>query len=173
MKQLFSIIFVLISCSNCFSQQQDSIFNILPVKDGKIFFDNVISQEGTTADLWLKANQFFVDNFRDAKNVIELNDKDNGIIMAKGNVPIDLARATFIMKVQCRDNRYRVQLYDIVIEVDKPMNMGVAKIPLEKYEYIYKKEKRTKDFYDKVPGELLSRLINTMSNSNNSSNEEW
>lgn len=60
----------------------DSIF---PFTNGKILYTEVFDVPDTTInDTYLKAKLWFADNFKDAKSVIQVDDKENGIIKGKG-----------------------------------------------------------------------------------------
>lgn len=60
----------------------DSIF---PMVNGKIIYTDIFNVPDTSINnIYLKVKLWFADNFRDAKSVIQVDDKDNGIIKGKG-----------------------------------------------------------------------------------------
>lgn len=82
-------------------------------------FSEVIEVEGFTQDqLYTNANIWFVDAFRSANHVIQMNDKASGILMGKGygkfitedginSLHKDLY---FTIKVQVKDGRYKYEV---------------------------------------------------------------
>lgn len=83
----------------------------------------------TKEQLYVILNYWFTASFNDANSVIQLNDKEMGVIIAKGYVP-DIANhaggtnayevnISPIIKVDIKDNRirvtYSVQCYDVTI----------------------------------------------------------
>lgn len=94
----------------------------LPAKDGKVVFESVDSSITATAnELYSRSKLWLADAFRDSKEVIQLDDKENGTIMGKGNFEFVQSLATytcyFSFKINTKDNKYRIQFYDIYTEV--------------------------------------------------------
>lgn len=57
-------------------------------ENGNISIVNVIECPGMSKDqIYIQANSWFVNTFNSGKSVIQLNDKDMGVILAKGNLP--------------------------------------------------------------------------------------
>lgn len=91
------------------------------------------------AALYNKVYQSLVDIFVNAKNVMQMQDKETGIIVCKGltegafsfsggiilgNVS-GIENVVFTLKIQIRDNRYKVDIYDIVTEKGDMNENGV------------------------------------------------
>lgn len=114
MKRLFLILFLLPFIS--FAQPE------FPLKDGKVVYEEIDSipniQKG---ELYKKAKIWFVNTFNDAKAVLQLEDKENGQLIGKGNFDylysFALSSATwvcnFTVQIDCRDNKVRIKFYDI------------------------------------------------------------
>ncbi|MGJ1329368.1 DUF4468 domain-containing protein [Sphingobacterium multivorum] len=86
------------------------------MNEGVIEYKEVVEvPKSSKKDIFLKTQIFFANTFRSAKNVIDLNDPESGIIIGSGNfiihptylgIPQDeLIR--FTIKVECKDDRYR------------------------------------------------------------------
>lgn len=90
----------------------------VPTKDGKGFYEVVDSSvTGSKQELQVKAKMWMANAFKDAKEVIQLDDKEAGEVIGKGNVLIGYMsqRCKFTIKISTRDNKYRCQIYDMAI----------------------------------------------------------
>ncbi len=92
----------------------------LPTKDGKVFYEIVDSSvSGSQKELYDRAKLWMVDIFRSANAVIQLDDKDNSILVGKGvytfthnMVPFSIR---FTIKINTKENKYRAQIYDLLV----------------------------------------------------------
>lgn len=101
----------------CFGQDQ------LPTKDGKVIFEELDSVPGIAkADLYARSKVWVTHIFKNSKDVIQLDDKDAGQIIGKGNfdyqyVVIGPPGATwtcdFTLQIDCRDNKARIRIYEL------------------------------------------------------------
>lgn len=99
--------------------------------NGKIYFNEVIQVDSITKDLlYYNAKVFFAEVFKSANDVIQMDDKENGVLIGKGFTNV-YAKAVFrdgliiyldftgtvqmwyTIKIQCKDNRYKYDIYDI------------------------------------------------------------
>jgi hypothetical protein len=140
MKRLLAVALILLASATASAQVQHP----LPAVDGTINFNEVHSVEGQSQDeLYSKAKLWFADAFRSSQNVIQLDDRENGIILGKGAFTTNerASRLTwrFTVKVQLRDERYKVEFYDIGYTYYAPGEpaIGLAsrtvEIPLDSY----------------------------------------
>src|SRR5690606_8777457 len=57
----------------------------LPIKDDKVFYEEVISVEGLKAtDIYFQAHKWLAEKFVDSKEVIRVNDQERGVIIGAG-----------------------------------------------------------------------------------------
>lgn len=71
--------------------------------------DSMISQN----DLYLKAKEWMARTFNSAKEVIQMDDKDAGIIIGKGNFLEGKAcRINFTLKIQVKNGRFKYWFSD-------------------------------------------------------------
>lgn len=91
----------------------------MPMKDGKVVYEFVDSSIISQKDLiHNRARTWVANNFRDANAVIQLDDKELGELIGKGNFSwgmLDYATCYFTVSVSSRDNKYRFRFYDIII----------------------------------------------------------
>lgn len=97
--------------------------SILKAQDSPLEFSEVINAEGkTVAQIYPIVKSWIAISFKSANSVIQMDDKDNGMIICKGNFSyrapggstyrcIDGA-VDFTLKIQIRDGRYKVTLND-------------------------------------------------------------
>jgi hypothetical protein len=106
---------------------------IIPTKDGVIFYEQVAHCTDSQKELYLKARKWFVDTFRNANSVLQMDDKEDGKLAGKAfhtysfnngintsNVNID-----FTLNIDIKDGKYRVQFYDMY-GANTNMNGGLA-----------------------------------------------
>lgn len=104
------------------------IMNLSNTLKGESFIiEEVIPVEGKTKDEIYEASwQYLVDNFKDSKSVIQMQDKSAGIIVGKGIItavsvyneflvgPTNYyEKVSFTLKTQCKDGRFKVEIYNI------------------------------------------------------------
>lgn len=92
----------------------------IPTKDGKAFYEVIDSAAmGSKQEIYHKARTWMAEAFKDAKEVIQLDDKENGELIGKGNFAWSTTftpyRCRFTIKISARENKYRVQVYDMIV----------------------------------------------------------
>jgi hypothetical protein len=108
MKSLAFIFLLLGSLGILFSQD-----NILPIdsETGQITYSEVVYIEGINSDiLYQRANLWFVYTFKSANHVIQMNDKEAGKIIGKGNFSVRWGYVDFTIEIQVKDDRYKYTL---------------------------------------------------------------
>lgn len=96
-------------------------------------YQGIVTTEGKSAsDIYAKAKTWIALNFKSANDVIQLDDKENGILVVKGNTTSYYtfmkkkypARVHFTLKIDIKDNkfRYTFEVTDVIDESGaKPM----------------------------------------------------
>ncbi len=118
MKSLFISLLLIVIISLQLSAQ-------LPTNEkGQIEFSEVVQVEGISKDdLFNNAVRWFAEAFKDAKEVIQLKDKESGEVFGKGNFDFsNVALAfscysgeiTFTIQVLVKDGRYKVIMSDFI-----------------------------------------------------------
>ncbi|HUW07863.1 MAG TPA: DUF4468 domain-containing protein [Williamwhitmania sp.] len=95
----------------------DSIF---PVINGRIDYTDVFTVPDTTINAtYTKAKLWFVDNFNNAKSVIQVDDKDNGIIKGRGVLDYGANHYFYYtITVMFKPGRVKYEITDIVHSYD-------------------------------------------------------
>ena len=121
---LLTLILVIIAGASFSQSRKDSVIKenlIIPTKEGVIFYEQVAQCTDGQKELYLKARKWFVDTFKSAKSVLQMEDKEDGKLagkayhtytfyngMSSSNVNID-----FTLNIDIKDGKYRVQFYDM------------------------------------------------------------
>lgn len=142
----------------------------------------VIEFNGLKKDkIYNGSRQWVATKFRSAQNVIQMDDKENGIIIGKGNfnypcsgwqcLSYDGHTVQFTVKIEAKDNKARITFNDLVHHIPSKFNAGVMSP-----QYDFPVEQSTK--YDNVtPVKLkFDEIIQDYKNSvlsTSTSNDNW
>ncbi len=156
-------LFVIISLIPCISFGQ--LIDELPKdENGNLSYTEVIQQEGTMAELYLRAKKCFVDIFKSANDVIQLDDKDTGTIVGKGfsiiyhriplNPPVEL-QLWYTLKIQCKDGRFKYEINNIYFQY-----AGRTSPPSEVFDksVYYKKNGEPRPAYENRKNEMTKKI---------------
>jgi len=103
---------------------QDNALDFFPHKDGKINYSEVVNVDSVKKEeLYNRAKHWLVETFKSAKDVIQIDDKENGEIVGKGyfkswwdmgwiggkNVSV-----WETLKIQVKDYRYKYEITDFI-----------------------------------------------------------
>lgn len=111
----------------------------LPMKDGKVVYEVIDSSLSKPKnEIYSAATIWMANAFASAKDVNQVSDKETGEILGKGNFKFHFHffvsnyedRCNFSIRISCRDNKYRIQIYDIIIE---SIGSDFGTSPLESY----------------------------------------
>lgn len=120
MKKLVLLISVVMLNLVSFSQDNNKYgVGSMPLVDGMVVFSEIVPIEGVTADkLHARAKMAVAEMFKSAKDVIQLDDKENGVLIVKGSNNYDPdVYSNFTLKVYVKDNKYKVDMTNCTCEV--------------------------------------------------------
>jgi len=149
-------------------------------ENGNLYFTEIIQVDSVSRNqLYLRANQFFVKAFKSSKDVIQLADKDDGLIEGKGfSIIIEAGvelQMWYSLKIQSKDGRYKYEIHNLYFLY------GTRSSPpsevFDKSVY-YKKNGQPRAAYENRKNEMLKiidRLILEMKSTmaQKSKNNEW
>lgn len=88
----------------------------------KLAFEKVIETDSLGKDgVFLIVNDWFVSAYKSAKNVIQISDKEGGLIVGNATMSYSMAGASYMcytgnvnynIRVECKENRFRATLSD-------------------------------------------------------------
>lgn len=133
MKKLIIFAFLLSSCFFSFSEKKvwkdPNAKELMPLDaNGKIVYTEVVEMPNVIKDaLYSRAYEWFAKSFKDAKNVIQMQDKDAGKIIGKGifdgiNVKCCMGLSSvigyvqFTLSIYLKDGKYKYEITDFVHE---------------------------------------------------------
>jgi len=104
------------------------------LSNGNVYFSGIVIDSPLSKNtLYINAKTYFVDAFQSAKDVIQLDDKDNGIIMGKGSFEIPY-KMNFMftlpmtvgqtIKIYIKDFKYKYEFTDFNYEFFTPAVEG-------------------------------------------------
>lgn len=121
--------------------------------EGNYQYQGVVEVEDRSQqELYDTAKEWVANNFRSAQDVIQLDDRENGRLIAKGYYPIMWVgmerHAYHTLRIETRDGRYRYTIDDFVVNTP-----GSNEIALERSSVNSSFEEKLKD---RVDGTLTS-----------------
>lgn len=157
---------------------QDFIGGNFPTENGLIKYTDVVQVDSslTSDDLYLNAKNWIVDAFKSSKAVIQTEDKDLKVIIAKSyvskghNAYVTNPKNWFTIKIEIKNGRYRYTLYDIRYEFDVNV-MGQSfhtDSPFEQWlkpsdkQMSDKKRQQVNDALNKYCGELNYEFVSVI-----------
>ena len=181
MKKLFLIAAIAMASVTAKAQNKGGIqLDSIPAVDGKYQFQEVVTVDNTiTKDqLYKKAKAYFIDVFTGAQNAFQYDDAQEGRIVGKGQLTVSDYKSIFpsvaVLKwdvnynteVICKDGKYRVRFYDIVVTKESHVSENNSRavnftIP-DLYTGMAKQRGSYKTLYPKVFNKMVAELKERM-----------
>jgi hypothetical protein len=169
MKRVFAIVFIFLT-SLTYGQDK-KLLDILPVIEGKVTYSGVIQVDSADKnELYLRAKKWFVDTYKSAKDVIQLDDKENGEVIGKGYFKANW-QVTFMsiqsvdvwhtITVAVKDNRFKYTITDFVVKYYVTPSTysrgGNNEFTIE--DFGKSREKNAKKFFTQIDTEVQSTIL--------------
>ena len=99
----------------------------LPARNGAVFYEAVDSNfKKDQINVYRSAKMWLADYFKDSKSVLQVDDQNLGELVGKGTFRFSVTYSgqeipnwcRFTVKISCRNNKYRIQVYDIATRVE-------------------------------------------------------
>ncbi|QIA06840.1 DUF4468 domain-containing protein [Draconibacterium halophilum] len=188
------LLLVLFSISLNVNSQSNSPELPIDLTTNKIMYTDVVHTDSTLlkADLFTLARIWFAETFRTSGAVIQMEDKESGVLIGKAIVPIiyksfgvthDLQNVLFTLSIYFKDGRYKYEMTDFIYQQQSPSPLiEFNDIP---FEYIYfnknlgvrKYNKKTRlSFVNQLDTQvkiILKDLISSMDKKNTPVDSEW
>lgn len=173
-------IILLLLITNCSWSQN---INVFPKDEsGKIHVTKIKELPKTLqSDNYDKALLFFVNSFRSSNDVIEIKDKENGLIAGKGYHSFNVRsgkydftiNADFTIKVSVKDNKYMLEIYNIKFNKDTQAEVFFNEEAELKYSKAKKNIKIIMDDYVKGTQDIIMKIENLLDIEMNKSKSNW
>ncbi len=101
-------------------------------QNGEIYYSEIIVNNKSKEDLYFLAKEWFVVAFKFPKYVIQIDDKDRGIIFVKGAFEVftcfnnykELGQVNFTISIEAENNKYRYTITNVWHECDNVPTPG-------------------------------------------------
>lgn len=115
-----NILIILITTTLLYSCAAPGSLNLPKDENGNYEYQGVVEVEGKSqTELFDEIKEWTALNFRSAQDVIQLEDRDNGIFIAKGYIPVMMKMYErylyHTLRVETREGRYRYTINDFEI----------------------------------------------------------
>ena len=106
---------------------------------GKVCFSNVVETGKSKNDMYVLGKEWFVNNFKSSNDVIQMDSKEDGIIMGKGfsRIPWVFMLSTgyydlyYTIKLSFKENKYKYEITDFIVKYPGATVSGVYYPPSE------------------------------------------
>ena len=136
----------------------------------------VTVDEKTATEIYSKIKSWVAINFKSANDVIQHDDKENGKLIAKGNVQVGFtfakkiwpARVYFTLQVDVKDNRFRY-----TYEVTEVMDESGARQPPVKSITSKPNKSTSIEIKENILSNFNAQIKDIQSYINNENNDNW
>lgn len=159
MKRAVVILFILLIVAGCASM------TTTPLQEKPVVI-KVYDSNKEKDDIYRIANEWMVETFKSSSEVIQYQDKEEGVIIGKGLTLIGSnfagsSYAHFTIKIETKENKTRLSITDVYLEI-KTGGGNTSKRQIENQETWKKVKAELIDIADSYKNKLMS-----------SSNESW
>lgn len=181
MKKLLILLFILntVQISNAQATQS----KVFPMTEGKVIYSNVITVDSVSKDnLYIIARQWLVDNFKSSKAVIQVDDKEAGVIIGNYTFIVSKQESLFssysfivsqTITLKFKDNRCKYEISNFSIK--SPFTFQYSSnepINLEFFRLTGSNE-RNYEFYLKTHEKVCEIILSLKSTMNTRADELW
>lgn len=165
--------------------QEKKLFDILPVINGKVNYTGIVIVDSTDKlKLYTKAKKWFIKQYRSAKDVIQLDDKENAEVIGKGFFETiwensftseRKVNVWHTVKIYLKDNKFKYEITDITLRYyveasmfSEPSNEEVA---IENFGR--DRKRNTKKYFAQVDAEVMSIISSLVKFMKAPAKEDW
>ncbi|MGY6648328.1 DUF4468 domain-containing protein [Wenyingzhuangia sp. IMCC45574] len=132
MKRIIYLLILITFSIKSFSQEK--LLDILPIENGNVVYTEVIKVENINKkELYNRAKKWVVLKYKSANDVIQLDDKEDGIIIGKGNFGIKYySRKPTIehtIQIETKDGRYKYTVSSFIYSDVQNDTFTIEKFP--------------------------------------------
>ena len=166
MKTNFFLIAMIFLTAYAFGQNK--FLEIFPFKDGKVNYSGVIQADRISKDeLYKRTKRWFIDNYKSAKDVLQLDDKENGELIGKGYLETSWGATTIYVghtiKIQVKDGRYKYEITDFNVKYYNAGEFASGNrnidMTLEAWDKLFSgRNKRRNEIYTEINLKIISLI---------------
>ena len=183
MRKIF-FLFIAIVISTELSAQ-DKLLGILPLKEGKVTYTDVVQLQGVTKEeMYNRVKLWFVETYNSSKDVIQIDDKERGEIIGKGcfravwNLRFYTAQSMNVwktIKIQLKNDSFRYEITDFrlnnVFFPTQNTSVSDLGVPLEQWNKGHDSNNRR--FYPKINNEMTALISSLEKAMKTKTNDNW
>jgi len=183
MKLVLTILFNLIILN--FNFAQGKLLDILPLKNGKVTYSAVVEVDSVSKDeLYNRVKRWFVNTYNSGKDVIQLDDKENGEAIGKGffeetwMVTFYAAQNVKVwqtVKIQLKENKYRYEITDFRMKyyVAPSAYTKGTDIDIALEEWNKDRDSNNKKFYPKIDSRVKAIILSLEKAMKTANDDNW
>ena len=168
MKNILILIITLFISNSIMAQ--DKLLGILPLKEGKVTYTDVVQLQGVTKEeMYNRVKHWFIDTYNSSNDVIQFDDKEHGEIIGKGcfrtvwNLRFYTSQSMNVwktIKIQFKNDSFRYEITDFKLnnpffsaQNETISNLGV---PIEQWNKGH--TANNKKFYPKINNQMITLI---------------
>ncbi|MCA4897769.1 MAG: DUF4468 domain-containing protein [Bacteroidota bacterium] len=129
-------------------------------ENGNLLFSEVVQVDSVSKnELYSRSKDFFVSVFKSAKDVVQLDDKEAGIVTGKGFSKIQEAgvelQMWYSIKIQSKNGRYKYEIFDLYFQYEAKTSPPSEVFDKSVY---YKKNGEPRTAYETRKNEMLKKI---------------
>lgn len=178
-------IFILLLLISMASYSQEKLYNILPMIEGQVQFEEVVPVENVSKDdLYKRAKKWIVETYKSANDVIQYDDPSGGEVIGKGFFEVNW-QATFMhtykvnvfhtVNIKVKDGRYKFVINGFRVKFHLPADKYSPPVdgdePLETFNKA--REKNAAKFASVVDAEMYTIVNSIKTGMKKSSKDDW
>lgn len=132
MKRIFVLIVLILLSQSIFSQEK--LNEILPLENGNVIYTEVVEvQNVDKKELYSRAKKWIVLKYKSANDVIQLDDKEDGTIIGKGNFNIKYysrnPKIEHTIQIETKDGRFKYSISNFIYSDIRGDTFAIEKFP--------------------------------------------
>lgn len=131
MRKLLTVVFLFTIITKSYSQKVE-----LPLRDSLIVYEETVLLDSTYSNNLLQKSikTWFVNTFKDSREVIQSEDSANGRVIGKGQIPINAplqiiqilgSNCNFTIQVDIKSGKYRCRIFNFFGEGTNILNIPI------------------------------------------------
>jgi len=148
--------------------------------DNDVCYSQVFNLDSTSSkDIYISAKKYFLDNYKNPKEVIQIDDKESGLIAGKAYTDVYISlgglfnssskeKMYYTISIYIKDNKYKLEIKDIYFETYSALVGGriiqptkTSAISVVKDEDIYKSPTKVNQKNQSYRSEMISHFHGT------------
>lgn len=168
MKKIFILSVIFLLSQTTYSQEK--LYDILPLENGNVIYTEVLKVKNIDKEeLYNKAKKWIVLTYKSANNVIQLDDKEEGVIIGKGYFDINYysrnPKIEHTIQIETKNERFKYTISNFIYSDKQGSTFAIETFPKR-----WAGEKKLYRTLDAKTQRIITNLKNSMKTE---SNNDW